>query len=95
MKKILVLLSMLLYSTFAYEETPLLIDTSVINLEIENDNNSLIKVDNMRKSNSIQKAKNELNQQKQKIKIDTRQIHHQRTLDYMDNRGSGTMLPIF
>lgn len=95
MKKILVLSIMLLSLAFAYEETPLLIDTSVINLEIENDNNSLINVDDMKKSNTIQKAKDEITQQKQKIKIDTRQIHHQRTLDYMDNRGSGTMLPIF
>lgn len=95
MKKILVLSLMLLSFSFAYEETPLLIDTSIINLEIENDNNSLIKVDDMKKSDSIQKAKDEMSQQKQRIKIDTRQIHHQRTLDYMDNRGSGTMLPIF
>lgn len=95
MKKILVLSLMLLSFALAYEETPLLIDTSIINLEIENDNNSLIKVDDMKKSDSIQKAKDEMSQQKQRIKIDTRQIHHQRTLDYMDNRGSGTMLPIF
>ena len=32
-----------------FEETPLLIDTSVINLEIENDNKYLINVDDMKK----------------------------------------------
>jgi hypothetical protein len=95
MKKFLFLALMLLNFALAYEETPLLIDTSVINLEIENNNNSLINVENMKKTDSIQKAKDNMAQQKQKLKIDTRQIHHQRTLDYMNNRGSGTMLPIF
>ena len=50
----------------------------------------------MKKLDSINRAKDEkIDSQKPKIKLDTRQIHHQRTLDYMNNRGSGTMLPIF
>ena len=95
MKKAFLLSIMLFNFALAYEEVPLLIDTSAINIEIEKNDNSLINVDNMKKSNSIQKAKDDMSQQKQKLKIDTRQIHHQRTLDYMNNRGSGTMLPIF
>ena len=50
----------------------------------------------MKKLDSVSRAKDEkTNSQKPKIKLDTRQIHHQRTLDYMNKRGSGTMLPIF
>ena len=50
----------------------------------------------MKKINGVKQAKdNKINSQKPKLKLDTRQIQHQRTLDYMNNRGSGTMLPIF
>ena len=96
MKKILFLTLMLALSVIAYEEVPLLIDTSMINVEIEKDDKDLIKLQNMKKIDSVRQAKDEkIDSQKPKIKLDTRQIHHQRTLDYMNNRGSGTMLPIF
>ena len=96
MKKILFLTLMLALSAIAYEEVPLLIDTSMINVEIEKDNKDLIEVKNMKKLDSVSRAKDEkIESQKPKIKLDTKQIHHQRTLDYMNNRGSGTMLPIF
>lgn len=95
MKK-LIIFSLLIMSALAYEEVPLLIDTSIINVEVEKDNKDLIKIQNMKKLDSVSRAKDEkINLQKPKIKLDTRQIHHQRTLDYMNNRGSGTMLPIF
>lgn len=94
--RILIVLSLLFMSAFAYEDIPLLIDTSTINIEIEKDNKDLIQMQNMKKLDSVRRAKDEkINSQKPKIKLDTRQIHHQRTLDYMNNRGSGTMLPIF
>lgn len=96
MKKILFLTLMLIICAFAYEDVPLLIDTSMINVEIEQDDKDLIQLQNMKKINSVKQAKdNKINSQKPKLKLDTRQIHHQRTLDYMNNRGSGTMLPIF
>jgi len=96
MKKILFLTLMLALSAIAYEEVPLLIDTSMINVEIEKDNKDLIEVKNMKKLDCVSRAKDEkIESQKPKIKLDTKQIHHQRTLDYMNNRGSGTMLPIF
>ena len=96
MKKILFLTLMLILSSFAYEDVPLLIDTSMVNVEIEQDNKDLIQLQNMKKIDNVRQAKdNKINSQKPKLKLDTKQIHHQRTLDYMDNRGSGTMLPIF
>ena len=95
MKKILVL-SLLLLPALAFEETPFLINTSTINIEIEKDDKNLIQLKDMKKLESIKQAKDEkIDSQKTKIKLDTKQIHHQRTLDYMNNRGSGTMLPIF
>ena len=95
MKK-LIIFSLLFMSALAYEEVPLLIDTSIINVEVEKDNKDLIKIQNMKKLDSMSRSKDEkTNSQKPKIKLDTRQIHHQRTLDYMNKRGSGTMLPIF
>ena len=94
MKK-LIILSLLIFPAFAYEEVPLLIDTNTINIEIEKDNKDLIKLQNMKKIDSVKHAKDEkIDSQKPKLKLDTRQIHHQRTLDYMDNK-NGTMLPIF
>ena len=91
MKKIIIF-CLLFMPAIAHEEIPLLIDPSAINIEFESDNSSLINIDNMKKANPITKTKNETN--KQKLKLDTRQIHHQRTLDYMNNK-NGTMLPIF
>lgn len=91
-----IILSLLFLPVLAYEEVPLLIDTSMINVEIEKDDKDLIKLQNMKKIDSVRQAKDEkIDSQKPKIKLDTKQIHHQRTLDYMNNRGSGTMLPIF
>ncbi|MBQ8635161.1 hypothetical protein IJX73_02295 [bacterium] len=95
MKKLILSLSILLSPiAFSYEEVPLLIDASTITVEYEKNNNSLINVDNMKKSDSIKKAKDEKIIEKPKLKLDTRQIHHQRTLDYMNNK-NGTILPIF
>ena len=91
MKK-LITLSLLFLPALAYEEVPLFIDTSIVNIEIEQDNpNSLINTNNIKKAESIRRNEKT---PKQKIKIDTRQIHHQRALDYMNNK-NGTMLPIF
>ena len=82
---------------FAYDDVPILINTGVIDVDVEKDNKDLIQIQNMKKAKSVKRAKDENFDllQKPKFKIDTRQIHYQRTLDYMNNRGSGTMLPIF
>lgn len=95
MKKIIIL-GLLFAAVYAFEEFPLLIDASMINVEIEKDDKELIKLQNMKKIDNVRQAKDEkIDSQKPKLKLDTKQIHHQRTLDYMNNRGSGTMLPIF
>ena len=95
MKKLFLLFLLLFLPSFAYEEIPLLINTSAINVNTTKEDEAIINVENMKKSASVEKAKNNLKETKSKIKIDTQQIHHQKTLDYMYGRGSGTMLPIF
>lgn len=92
MKKILILFVMLLACVFAYEDVPLLIDTTALDIQVEKNNANLIQTQKVKKLQNIQEEKLEL--QKPKIKLDTKQIHQQRTLDYMNNK-SGTMLPIF
>ena len=88
MRKLL-MLCFLIFPAFAYEEVPLLIDTGTINVEIKEDDNKLIDTKNLKKINDNQKIPTN-----SKLKLDTRKIHHQRTLDYMNNK-NGTMLPIF
>lgn len=93
-KKVLMFSFVFCGLVFAYEPMPLMIDTSVVDVKIENAND-LIKSDKMKKSKSIEKAKSDLNEiQPPIIQLDLNQIHHQRTLDYMNNR-NGSMMPIF
>lgn len=96
MKKLLFISLMLFLFANAYEEVPILNDTNFLDIQIEKDNNELIQIQNMKKANSVEKAKNDkINSQKPRIKLNARQIQHQKALDYMYNRGYGTMLPIF
>lgn len=96
MKKSIIILTLFLFTVvYAREEVPLLIDTGAINVGYEEDNSSLIDVENMKKSTSVKRAKDELGQQQaSKIKLDTRQIHHQRALDWTTKQNN-SMLPIF
>ena len=92
----MVFLLLFLSCAIAYEDVPLLIDTSSINFEIEKNDENVINVDDLKKAQSVVNAQTKTKEnQKPRLKLDTRQIHQQRTLQYMDNRGSGTMLPIF
>ena len=98
MKKVLFILSFLLLAQFAYsrDEVPLLMDTSAINVGYEEDNNSLINVENMKKAKSVERAKNEMvTPQNSRIKLDSRQIYHQRALDWATKQTNSTMMPIF
>ena len=86
MKKVLFILSFLLFTQFAYsrDEVPLLMDTSAINVE------------NMKKAKSVERAKNEMaTPQNSRIKLDSRQIYHQRALDWATKQTNSTMMPIF
>lgn len=95
MKKFLFSVLILSLCVFAYEEVPLLVDTSVIDAELEKDNKELIQFKSKKKINNTNYVKDKkIEFEKTKLKLDTRQIHHQRTLDYMNNK-NGTMLPIF
>lgn len=98
MKKALFVLFVLAFAQFAYsrDEVPLLMDTSAINVGYEEDTNSLINVESMRKAKSVERAKNEIaTPQNSKIKLDSRQIYHQRALDWATKQTNSTMVPIF
>ena len=95
-KKVAILTLMLFACAFAHEEVPLLIDTTAINIETKKDIEESINVENMKKSQGVKEAQNKAKtKERPTFKIDTRQIHQQRTLQYMDNRGGSSMLPIF
>lgn len=98
MKKSFIILGLylaILPFVFAKEETPLLIDTPITSIYIEDDSN-LINVDNMKKSERVEKAKQEAQKnQSPKIRFDSRQINHQRALDYTTKFNDTMMLPTF
>ena len=72
MKKIIIL-SLLILPAFAYEEVPLLIDTSAINIELKEDDNTLINTNNVKKMKDTSKIPNNT-----KIKLDAFQISPKR-----------------
>lgn len=98
MKRILfvVALFFIFQNAFAREETPLLLDTPITTINYVEDNSNLINTSNMKKSDKIEKAKDESNKsQAPKIKLDTREINHQRALDYVTRPGNSMMVPVF
>jgi len=99
MKKFFIIFVLFLCTTcfvLAKEETPLLLDTPVTSINYVEDNSSLINVQNMKKSDKIEKAKEEATRnQSQKIRLDSRQINHQRALDYTTKFNDTMMLPTF
>ena len=92
MKKLILILSLFLISFVqAMEETPLLIDTSAITIDFEEDNSSLINTQNLKKQPIAQKQV----QDTRKIKLDTRQIQHERALDYTTRQNHSMLMPRF
>lgn len=99
MKKIFILTGLFLcFSSFAAakEETPLLLDTPLTSINFVEDNSALINVQNMKKQERVERAKEEAaKNQPQKIHLDSRQINHQRALDYTTKFNDSMMLPTF
>ena len=98
MKKILVFLSFFLFlqNVFAREETPLLLDTPITSINYVEDNSNLINTSKMKKTEKVEKALTEADKnQKPKVKLDTREINHQRALDYVTRPNNSMMLPVF
>ncbi len=98
MKKILLIFVFFISinCVFAREETPLLLDTPITTINYVEDDYSLINIQNMKKQDKVEKARDELNRsQTPKIKLDTREINHQRALDYTTRPSNSMMLPVF
>ena len=92
MKKIILILSLLLSPlTLATEETPLLIDTSAITIDFEEENSNLINTQNLKKQPIVQKEV----QDTRKLKLDTKQIQHQRALDFTTRQNNSIIMPTF
>ena len=98
MKKVLFVLFLffIMQNVHAREETPLLLDTPITTIDYVEDDLNLINTTNMKKTDNIEKARREANKnQAPKIKLDTREINHQRALDYVTRPNNAMMLPIF
>ena len=92
MKKLILILSMFLIPlTLAAEETPLLIDTSAITIDFEEENSNLINTQNLKKQPVVEKSVQDV----RKIKLDTKQIQHQRALDFTTRQNNSMLLPTF
>ena len=92
MKKLILILSLLLMPlTLASEETPLLIDTSAITIDFEEENSNLINTQNLKKQPVVEKSVQDV----RKIKLDTKQIQHQRALDFTTRQNNSMLLPTF
>ena len=75
----------------AAEETPLLIDTSAITIDFEEENSNLINTQNLKKQPVVEKSVQDV----RKIKLDTKQIQHQRALDFTTRQNNSMLLPTF
>ena len=95
MKKILILLLFFIPCSFARDEFPLMPLDRGVDIRYSVNNLDLIDVDKMKRSESVNKAKDELKEKQiNPIQIDTRYLKHQRALDYVSNPNNYLMLPV-
>lgn len=97
MRNIVLILGILLLNfCFALDsETPLLFPASSSMIETSQSENSLINVDNMKRSKRIEKAKDEAaSVPKRKIKLDSDEIMRERALDFTTKQNNA-LLPAF
>ena len=95
-KIVFMLFNLFILSSFAFEDMPIIPQNSGINIEYIENNQSLINFDKMKKSSIIKEAQNKTNENsKTKFQFDTRQINHQRALDFTTNQNNYTLLPRF
>ncbi len=99
-KKSLVILGLLAFSFVgagveAREEVPLFIDSPVSIEYIENDNNNInYNSLDKRKENALKQAQENQNPSK-RVKLDTREINHDRALNFTTRQNNATTVPIF
>lgn len=72
---------------------PYVPQSSFVNVEYEQKETDLINFDKMNKKDKVEKAANQLEEKsKEKMKLDTQQIIHQKALDYTTRQN--TSIPI-
>ncbi len=97
MKKIFITLVLLLFSCCwaESEQMPYLPQDGALNVQYVESQNDLINVSGMKKAKKIESAKEQAQEnQAPKLKLDNRQINHQRALDYT-TRQNNALLPLF
>ncbi len=97
MKNIILTIAFLLFPfcLAESEQMPYLPQDGALNVQYIEENNDLINVSTMKKAKKIEQAKQEANKnQNPKLKLDARQINHQRALDYT-TRQNNSLLPLF
>ena len=98
MKKLLILSLFLSMPVFAFEDDIILPLDTTLNIKpvSENIEQNLINTDGMKKQEQVQQAEEKANKQfsKKRVELDTKQLNHQRALDYT-TRHTNSMLPMF
>ena len=95
-KTLYIFFSLFVLSVFAFDDVPILPQDSGIDIKYVDYQNSLINYDKMKKSTKIKAAQDEAMKNKApRLEFDTRQIIHQRTLDYTTRQNNSTVLPRF
>ena len=95
-KLFFILLNLMFLMSFGFEDVQIIPQGANISLENTENENSLIDVNGLKRSDQVNDAKNSLKQRhKQKIKIDTNQIIQQSVLDYTTNQNNSMLLPRF
>ena len=80
----------------AYEDIPIFPQDSGVNILYVENQQDLINVDGMKKADKVKNAENMANEnEKPRFRFDTRQIIHQRALDYTTNQNNLIRLPSF
>ena len=88
--------NLLILSTFAFEDVPILPHDSGVNIRYLESNLELINTDKMKKSDKVKQAKDNAAQNElPKLKLDTEQINHQRALDFTTRQHNSMPLPRF
>ena len=95
-KTVFIMFNLLFLSSFAFEDVPILPQDSGIDVRYVENQNYLINYDKMKKSDKIKDAQEELSKsEKPKIQFDSRQIIHQRALDFTTRQNNSMPLPRF
>ncbi len=97
MKNIVFVLTILFsMQCFAFEDIPVLPQDSGVSILYVDNQQDLINVDGMKKADKVKNAQNMVNEnEKPRLRFDSRQLIHQRALDYTTRQNNMMLLPRF